>query len=91
MPVEEGLLSGFDNYEVKGFDKGTVFMPMIGSIPFVGYVFELKSDTDVNTFMSNLEKNANKRWNVCVEADEMYTASYGNKVFFIMCPKSLEE
>ncbi len=91
MPVEEGLLSGFDNNEIKGFKEGAMFAPMIGSIPFVGYVFELENAADASSFISNLRKSANLRWNICVEAEEMITGSKGNKVFFVMCPKSLEE
>lgn len=91
MAVEPGLLSGFDNAEITGFKSGYMFAPMIGSIPFIGYVFELENAADVSSFISVLSKNANKRWNVCVEADEMITGSAGNKVFFVMCPKSLEE
>ncbi len=91
MPVEEGLLSGFDNNEIKGFKSGAMFAPMIGSIPFVGYVFELENGADTASFISNLRKSANLRWNICVEAEEMITGSKGNKVFFVMCPKSLEE
>lgn len=91
MPVEEGLLSGFDNAEIKGFKEGAMFLPMIGSIPFVGYVFELADDTDASAFVSTLENNANLRWNICVEAEEMVTGVSGRKVFFVMCPKSLEE
>ena len=91
MPVEEGLLSGFDNTEIKGFKSGAVFMPMIGSIPFIGYVFELENSADVPAFISTLKSSANLRWNICVTADEMVTGSVGNKVFFVMCPTSLEE
>ena len=91
MPVEEGLLSGFDNAEIKGFKSGVMFAPMIGSIPFVGYIFELENTADIPSFIANLEKNANRRWNICVEADEMVTGSSGNKVFFVMCPTSLDE
>lgn len=91
MPVEEGLLSGFDNTEIKGFKSGATFMPMIGSIPFVGYVFELENASDAPAFIKLLEGSANLRWNICVEAEEMVTGSSGNKVFFVMCPKSLEE
>ena len=91
MPVEEGLLSGFDNAEIKGFKSGIMFAPMIGSIPFVGYVFEIENASDASSFIANLEKNANRRWNICVEADEMVTGSAGNKVFFVMCPTTLEE
>ncbi len=90
MSVEEGLLSGFDNAEITGFKSGAMFAPMIGSIAFVGYVFELPEGADTAAFISNLKKNANLRWNICVEAEEMVTGSVGNKVFFVMCPTSLE-
>ncbi len=90
MSVEEGLLSGFDNAEITGFKSGAMFAPMIGSIAFVGYVFELPEGADTSAFISNLKKNANLRWNICVAAEEMVTGSVGNKVFFVMCPTSLE-
>ncbi len=91
MAVEEGLLSGFDNAEITGFKNGSVFMPMIGSIPFIGYVFELENAADAASFIKKLESNANLRWNICVAADEMVTGSQGNKVFFVMCPEKLED
>ena len=91
VPVEEGYLSGFDNTEIKGFKSGVMIAPMIGSIAFVGYVFELESAADAPAFRANLEKSANLRWNICVEAEEMVSGISGNKVFFVMCPKSLEE
>ncbi len=91
MEVEPGLLQGFDNYEVTGFKSGAVFQPMIGSIAFIGYVFELEDGVSASDFAANLKKNANKRWNICVEADEMVTGIVGNKVFFVMCPNSFEE
>lgn len=91
MEVEPGLLSGFDNTEITGFKSGATFMPMIGSIAFVGYVFELEDGADVSAFINNLRSSANMRWNICVEAEEMVTGSVGNKVFFVMCPKTLEE
>ncbi len=90
MEVEQGLLSGFDNYEVKGFQKGATFMPMMGSIAFVGYVFELEDGVNPADFIADLKKNANLRWNICVEAEEMVTGNVGNKVFFVMCPKQFE-
>lgn len=89
-PIEEGLLSGFGNTEIKGFKSGAMFAPMIGSIPFVGYVFELENASDVPAFISTLKSNADLRWNICVEADEMVAGSVGTKVFFVMCPTSLE-
>lgn len=90
MEVEEGYLSGFDNVEIKGFKSGAMFAPMIGSIPFVGYVFELENEADVPNFIKTLEDNANLRWNICVTADEMVSGSKGNKVFFVMAPMSFE-
>ncbi len=91
MPIEEGLLSGFGNAEIKGFKSGAMFAPMIGSIPFVGYVFELSDGINASSFISTLKSNADLRWNICTSADEMVTGSVGNKVFFVMCPTSLED
>lgn len=90
MPVEEGYLVGFDNTEIKGFKDGAMFAPMIGTIPFVGYVFSLKDGADIVSFTEILKNSANLRWNICTSAEEMVVASKGNKVFFIMCPEGLE-
>lgn len=81
MEVEPGYLNGFDN-EIKGFSKGQMFSPMIGSIPFVGYVF---TADDPAALEATLKENANLRWNICTEADEMVSATKGNLVFFMMC------
>lgn len=91
MSVEPGLLTGFGNAEINGFKSGTMFAPMIGAIPFVGYIFELESGADASAFVSTLRSNANMRWNVCSEAEEMVTGISGNKVFFVMCPKNFDE
>lgn len=91
MEVEPGFLMGFDNYEVTGFEQGVMFAPMIGSVPFVGYVFTLPADADVDAFVTGLKDNANLRWNICVEADEMVAEANGNKVFFVMCPTTIEQ
>lgn len=88
-PVEEGYLPGFTS-DITGFEEAATFGPIIGSIPFVGYIFTLGEDADVDAFMDNLEANANLRWNVCVEAEEMIVDNIGNTVFFIMCPESNE-
>lgn len=91
MEVEPGLLTGFDNAEIKGFKEGAMFAPMMGTIPFVGYVFTLEDGADVSSFIATLTSNANRRWNICTEAEETVTGSSGNKVFFVMCNKSLEQ
>ncbi len=91
MEVEAGFLQGFDNYEVTGFEQGAMFAPMIGSIPFVGYVFTLPADADVDAFVTGLKDNANLRWQICVEAEEMICEANGNTVFFLMCPTTFEQ
>lgn len=90
MEMEAGFMHGFDNYEITDFEQCGVFMPMIGSIPFVGYVFKLAEGTDVVNFMADLEANCNPRWNICVTADQVVCGAYGNYVFFLMCPASIE-
>lgn len=90
MPVESGLLTGFGNAEITGFKEGMMFAPVIGSIPFVGYIFVLENESDASEFTENLKNNADLRWNICTEADEMIADYYGNTVFFVMCPRSFE-
>ena len=90
MPVEEGLLSGFGNTEITGFNSSVMFAPMIGSIPFVGYVFTLDEGADVDAFMQTLKDNADPRWNICVEAEETVAENADNMVFFVMCPSQFE-
>ncbi len=91
MPVEEGFLNGFDNADIQGFREGATFGPMMSSIPFIGYIFELDEDTDVDAFKKNLKEKANLRWNLCVEAEEMIVENKDKKVFFLMCPKDFED
>ena len=90
MPVEQGWLMGFGEAEITGFSEGVMFAPMIGSIPFVGYVFTLDEGADVDAFMQTLKDNANPRWNVCVEAEETIVENADNMVFFVMCPSQFE-
>ena len=82
VDVVEGYLAGFDN-EIRGFSKGVMFTPMIGSIPFVGYVFETD---DTEKLLSMLKENANPAWNICVEADETVYSVRDGLVLFLMCP-----
>ncbi|MBQ3224587.1 MAG: hypothetical protein IJB42_02655 [Oscillospiraceae bacterium] len=91
VPVEEGLLTGFDNTEIRGFSSGYMFAPAIGTIPFVGYVFELPDASGADAFVSTLKGAANPRWNICTEAEQTIVEKSGNKVFFLMCPKAFEE
>lgn len=91
MAVEPGFLTGFVDYEVKGFSEGAIFSPMIGTIPFVSYVFKLDDGADVEAFKTSLTDNANLAWNICTQADQMMVESVDNTVFFVMSPLSFEE
>ena len=84
--VEEGYLNGFDA-EITGFSKGAMFAPMIGTIPFVGYVFETDNPDEL---IKTLTEHAELNWNICTVADEMVVKSVGNFVYFVMAPKSFE-
>ena len=83
VSVEPGYLAGFSS-EIHDFQQGVMFAPMIGSIPFVGYVFVV--DGDAAAFEQNLLDNADPRWNICVTAEETVSANVDNLVFFVMCP-----
>ena len=89
-PVEPGYLAGFDA-DITGFESGAAFCPMIGSIAFAGYVFELAKDADVTAFVDTLKANANPAWNICVSADYVQAGALGNKVYFLMYPASMDE
>ena len=90
MPVEPGYLNGFTN-EIQGFAQGVTFGPMIGSIPFVGYLFQLEEGADVDAFLQTLKDNADLRWNICTSADEMICDHVGQTVFFVMAPASFQQ
>ena len=83
MPVEEGFLMGFGEAEITGFEEAVMFAPMIGTIPFDAESAEALIDV--------LTENADPRWNICTEAEETVTGTAEDKVFFVMCPKSLEQ
>lgn len=88
--VENGMLTGFGNAEITGFKDGVMFSPMISSVPFIGYIFKLDDSTNAEEFTKMLKDNADLRWNICTEADEIIADYSGDTVFFLMCPKSFE-
>jgi predicted small lipoprotein YifL len=90
MTVEEGFLNGFTE-EITGFQDAVMFSPMIGSIPFVGYIFALEEGADVAAFTATLESAADPNWNICTLADETIVEASGNTVFFLMCPYTFDE
>ena len=82
--MEPGWFPGFDE-DITGFTKAASFAPMIGTIPFAGYVFEVENPEE---FLNTISAVANPRWNICTEADETVTAIRGNLVLFLMCRNS---
>jgi len=82
---QEGFLNGF-NSDVTGFSGCAGFAPWIGSIPFVGYVFELENEEVAKTFASDIATIADPMWNICTEAKDPVIESYGNLVFLTMVP-----
>ena len=70
--TEAEFFQGFkEGFTVEGFEEAATYMPMIGSIPFISYVFKLSDDADKDAFKTSLEENANPRWLVCVAADDL--------------------
>jgi len=88
MAVEPGMLQGFDENEITGFESGAIFSPMMG-YGFIGYVFELAEGADVKAFMADLETKSNLSWMVCYTAEMKAVGAVDNTVFFIMCPKEI--
>lgn len=87
MEVEPGFLNGFEA-EITGFNNGVMFAPMIGTIPFVGYIFETDN---TELLIDEIEANASLNWNICTTADEMLVKAHDNYVFFVMSPYTFGE
>ncbi len=89
-PVDFEFLSGLGEAKFE-YQEGAMFGPMIGTIPFIGYIFKLADGADVEAFKTSLEENANLRWNICTAAEELVIENEGNTVFFLMCPATFEQ
>lgn len=80
--------------EFDQFAEAAKFSPMIGSIPFVGYIFVLDQTQNTSAFINTLKGQANTRWNVCTEADLVITEAYSDTqkkvVMFMMCPENYD-
>lgn len=84
---EQDYISGFKT-EIKDFKKAIAIQPFIGTIPFIAYIFEVENAEE---FAENLKSNADLRWNICTEADDLETAFVDNYVFIVMSPKNFDE
>ena len=90
-PVDFEFLSGLGEAKITEYEEGAMFGPMIGTIPFIGYIFKLAEGADVEAFKTTLTENANRRWNICTAAEELVIDNEGNTVFFLMCPTTFEQ
>ena len=91
MTMEAGsYLAGFGDVTITGYKDCAMFGPVIGTIPFIGYIFELEDGTDSAEFTKTLKDHANLRWNICTAAEETTVATSGNFVFFLMSPAQFE-
>ena len=86
LEVDAEYFPGFDEYCITGYESAASFGPIIGSIAFIGYVFDLDDNTDVNEFVTSLTDNCNPDWNICVSAEQTVAGAMDDKVFFVMCP-----
>ncbi len=89
MEKEDKYLQGFGEHEIKGYKECAMFSPMVGTIPFMGYIFTVDEE-NAEVFKAELEEKANLNWNICTTADELLVKVKGNKVFFVMCPYGAE-
>lgn len=87
MDVEPGYLNGFTE-EIDGFEEATMFSPMIGTIPFVGYVFKT---SDPVSLLEKLESTHDLRWNICTEADIAFSDINDKYLMFVMSPADKTE
>ena len=87
MNVEPGYLNGFTE-EIDGFEEATMFSPMIGTIPFVGYVFKT---SDPVSLLEKLEATHDLRWNICTEADIAFSEISNEYLMFVMSPADKTE
>ena len=68
-----------------------MFAPLIGTIPFLGYLFRLEEGSDGAAFADTLKAAGDLRWKHLHPGDEMVVGQEGDVVFFLMCPYSMEE
>ena len=82
---DDSYFMGFGNAEITGYAEAARFSPMIGTIPFMAYIFILDEGADSAAFIQMLLDNCNPRWNICTEADTVKAEQSGNAILFLMC------
>ncbi|HJA67770.1 MAG TPA: hypothetical protein H9955_15945 [Candidatus Mediterraneibacter cottocaccae] len=84
---EQGLLTlksftGLDSADA--ITDAAVYEPMIGSIAFSLVLVKTAADADIQDVAQSMKDGVDPRKWICVGADEMQAAGYGNAVMLIM-------
>lgn len=90
MTEAEGLQGFNEGFKFEGYEEVAQLSPMIGTIPFMSFVFKLSADADVEAFADSVEEYANPAWNVCTSADDVVVVAEGSYVYLVMAPASFE-
>lgn len=80
--VYPGYLLGFSQ-DIVHFEDAVIISPIVGTIPFVCYVFQT-SEPELLT--KEIENYHDMRWNICTEAEEKILKQDHNFVLFAMTP-----
>lgn len=89
IEINSEYLPGLTNV-VPGFNDGTRLVPMIGSIPFLIYIFHVEDEAKIDDFKAQLNANADPNWNICTSADTTICENVGSYVLFSMISLGLD-
>lgn len=84
---EDGLwrISSYTGLEnADDLAEAAVFEPMMGSLPFSMVVVRVNESADVASVAEAMKSGINPRKWVCVEADDLQVAVYGDTILLIM-------
>ena len=85
--TEDGLwmiknFTGLDSAD--GLAEAAAFEPMMGSLPFSMVMVRVAEGTDAKTVAEAMKAGIDTRKWICVEADDLLVAGYGDMVMLIM-------
>lgn len=58
--------------------------PTIGSVAHMATLLRLPDGADVDAVRADIEKNADPRWMICVEAEKVNVTAHGNTILLVM-------
>lgn len=84
VPADAEYFAGFGETTITGYKDCVQFGPMIGTIPFIGYIFELEDESEIMPLRQLLESNYDLRWNICTAAETITFANVDNYLLVAM-------